>query len=89
MNVTDLKEDQTHKNHWTATVNGVVVTVVTREGQDPQEVIEEMLVDPVETYRDKRVQAYPSIQDQLDMLYHDPESWRVLIGEIKDRYPKA
>lgn len=33
--------------------------------------------------------AYPSIVDQLDIMYHEGfEGWRAKIQEIKDRYPK-
>ena len=39
-----------------------------------------------------RVQEYPSIQDQLDMIYHDLEdgtnNWQTLIKSIKEKYPK-
>lgn len=43
-------------------------------------------------YADKRRMAYPSIQDQLDMIYwdgvHGQKGWMVKIEEIKRRYPK-
>lgn len=38
--------------------------------------------------RDRR-QAYPSIADQLDCLYHQGyDGWHDMITEIKQRYPK-
>ncbi len=40
-------------------------------------------------YQRDRAQAYPSIVDQLDALYHDGyEGWRQQIQAVKDRYPK-
>lgn len=38
----------------------------------------------------ERRAAYPSIEDQLDMLYHDGfDAWKAAIDEIKTKYPKA
>ena len=52
-------------------------------------------VDPTPrelTYAEKRLQEYPSIQDQLDMQYHDKvnstTTWKDAIKKIKDKYPK-
>lgn len=40
-------------------------------------------------YQRKRAEAYPSIPDQLDKLYHDGlDAWKVLLKETKDKYPK-
>lgn len=59
---------------------------------------EEELLDEVERlqseyesneYQRLRVQNYPSIQDQLDMLYHGGfDAWKAEIKSIKDTYPK-
>ncbi len=41
-------------------------------------------------YQRDRAQAYPSIVDQLDTLYHGGyEGWRQQIQAVKDRYPKG
>lgn len=47
------------------------------------------------TYQRDRVKAYPSIGDQLDMLYHDIKNgtlnsgaWIQAIEDIKSQYPK-
>ena len=33
--------------------------------------------------------VYPSIQDQLDALYHQGyDGWKSMIDEVKTRYPK-
>lgn len=40
-------------------------------------------------YQDSRRDAYPSVEDQLDMLYHDGyEGWRATIDAVKQQYPK-
>lgn len=43
-------------------------------------------------YADKRRMAYPTIVDQLDMMYHDQVDgttiWMETIQEIKGQYPK-
>jgi hypothetical protein len=45
-------------------------------------------VDP-EAYKYKRQQAYPSIVDQLDILYHSGfDAWKSAIQAVKETYPK-
>ena len=48
---------------------------------------------PELTYAEKREREYPSIQDQLDMQYHDKvngtNTWKDAIQAIKDKYPKG
>tara|TARA_R100001082_G_scaffold109741_1_gene87635 strand:- start:1236 stop:1538 length:303 start_codon:yes stop_codon:yes gene_type:complete len=40
-------------------------------------------------YQRDRAAAYPSIEDQLDSLYHNGiDGWKVTIKAIKDKYPK-
>jgi len=43
-------------------------------------------------YKDKRRVAYPSIEDQLDMMFNDLENgtttWRDALNDIKIMYPK-
>lgn len=40
-------------------------------------------------YQQKRAIAYPTIQDQLDILYHKGyDGWKEIIKEVKDQYPK-
>ena len=45
------------------------------------------------TYAEKRAAEYPSIPDQLDMIYWDKvnntNNWVNKISEIKAKYPKA
>ena len=40
-------------------------------------------------YQRDRASAYPSIQDQLDKIYHSGlTAWKADIKSIKDKYPK-
>lgn len=40
-------------------------------------------------YQRKRAQAYPSIADQLDILYHSGfDAWKSAIQAVKETYPK-
>jgi hypothetical protein len=40
-------------------------------------------------YKKQRKDAYPSIADQLDTLYHQGyDGWKEQIQAIKDKYPK-
>lgn len=41
-------------------------------------------------YAEKRYDEYPSIEEQLDMMYHHGyEGWRYMITRIKNKYPKS
>lgn len=40
-------------------------------------------------YQRQRVKAYPSIENQLDTLFHQGyDGWKASIQSIKDQYPK-
>lgn len=40
-------------------------------------------------YKEKREKAYPSIADQLDILYHSGfDAWKSAIQAVKETYPK-
>jgi hypothetical protein len=42
-----------------------------------------------EFYKTKRQQAYPSVEEQLDMIFHDGiDVWKQRIQNIKDNIPK-
>ena len=46
-------------------------------------------VGPNATYADLRSVAYPPIEEQLDMIYHNGiDAWKESIKTIKDQYPK-
>jgi hypothetical protein len=41
-------------------------------------------------YKSHRQQAYPSIVDQLDTLYHGGyDAWKASIDVVKNKYPKG
>lgn len=41
-------------------------------------------------YQRDRADAYPSIKDQLDDLYHNGiNGWKTTIKAVKDKYPKG
>ena len=40
-------------------------------------------------YKNKREVEYPSVVDQLDLIYHSGiDAWKAKIKETKDKYPK-
>ena len=40
-------------------------------------------------YQRNRASEYPSIEDQLDTLYHQGyDGWKARIDEVKNKYPK-
>ena len=40
-------------------------------------------------YKDKRAKTYPSIADQLDLLYHGGmDAWKAAITAVKEEFPK-
>ena len=41
-------------------------------------------------YQWKRAAEYPSVIDQLDLIYHSGiDAWKAKIKETKDKYPKS
>jgi hypothetical protein len=41
-------------------------------------------------YQRDRASAYPSIEEQLDTLYHQGyDGWKASIDEVKNKYPKT
>ena len=41
------------------------------------------------SYAKRRKEEYPSIEEQLDILYHEGyDAWKAKIKEIKDAFPK-
>lgn len=42
------------------------------------------------SYKSKRRDEYPSVVDQLDLIYHSGiDVWKAKIKETKDKYPKS
>ena len=45
--------------------------------------------DAAVAYKGKRAAEYPSIADQLDLLFHGGiDGWKAAIQAVKDKYPK-
>ena len=43
-----------------------------------------------DSYKSKRKAEYPSLVDQLDLIYHSGiDAWKAKIKETKDKYPKS
>ena len=41
-------------------------------------------------YKQQRAQAYPSIADQLDTIYHEGiDAWKATIAAVKQEFPKG
>jgi len=41
-------------------------------------------------YQKQRAAEYPSVVDQLDLIYHSGvDAWKAKIKETKDKYPKS
>jgi hypothetical protein len=48
----------------------------------------EAWIDP-DLYKEQRAAAYPSIADQLDLLYHGGiDAWKAAITAVKEEFPK-
>ncbi|MDF0540740.1 hypothetical protein PX699_00155 [Sphingobium sp. H39-3-25] len=48
-----------------------------------------MKIDIKKGYAQARKAAYPSIEDQLDLLYHGGyDAWKTMIDQIKEAIPK-
>jgi hypothetical protein len=45
-------------------------------------------VDP-EAYKEQRAKAYPTVTEQLDLMYHGGyDAWKAAIYAVKQEYPK-
>ena len=48
--------------------------------------------EPEKSYTEKRLAEYPSVGDQMDMIYWDvvngTNTWQQTIAAIKSKYPK-
>lgn len=70
------------------------ITLIGTEEEVPseQELVEAWRLIEVEDglnrYKDMRRAEYPSIPEQLDMIYHNIDTWKATINSIKEKYPK-
>ena len=71
-------------------VNGVVVTLTDAEVTARNaEVAANKAEEAANEYKVKRANEYPSIEDQLDDIYHNGlDGWKATIKATKDKYPK-
>ena len=77
-------------------LNPTVVTIRGDVAYDQNETVVEYDLAACEAliaanaYKDKRAAEYPSIVDQLDVIFHGGlDVWKEQIQAIKDKYPKA
>ena len=71
-------------------VNGKKVRLTKRE-RDARALEESQVIEEKERrrYIGLRRREYPSIEDQLDIIYHEGlQAWKLEIAKIKDKYPK-
>ncbi len=71
-------------------VNGIEVDltaeeILEKESQDAAALLE---IQKIQFKIDRQL-AYPSLAEQMDILYHEGfDAWKSVIKEIKDKYPK-
>ena len=70
----------------------IEINVVTGEKRVVDLTAEEIAALPtpvLPTYQELRAKAYPSIPDQLDLLYHGGmDAWKAAITAVKQEFPK-
>tara|TARA_R100001463_G_C3497472_1_gene218689 strand:+ start:677 stop:967 length:291 start_codon:yes stop_codon:yes gene_type:complete len=68
--------------------DGKSVTLVQSKIDTARTEINKELADT--KYQRDRAAEYPSVVDQLDLIYHSGvDAWKVKIKETKDKYPKS
>lgn len=56
---------------------------------DSERLKSDQATEAANAYVGKRKDEYPSIEDQLDKIYHDGiDEWKKVIKAVKDKYPK-
>ena len=73
------------------TLNGDTYAGLTWLSEDVAKPSEQELLDWVDpnAYKAQRAAAYPSIPDQLDLLYHGGmDAWKAAITAVKQEFPK-
>lgn len=65
-----------------------LAAITVEEVADVQQARNQAAFDAL-TYAEKRAQAYPSLPDQLDQIYHEGvDAWKATIAAVKMQYPK-
>lgn len=81
-----VKNDSIDDIDWLTTDTSIIpdVDLIQKELDRLQEVYNSL------EYQRLRKNAYPSIEDQLDTLYHQGyDGWREMINNIKQEFPKS
>jgi len=80
-----VKDDSVEQIDWLNTDVSLIPNVesIINEKQRLQEKYDNL------EYQRMRKNAYPSMEDQLDVLYHQGyEGWRQVINNVKNEFPK-
>jgi hypothetical protein len=80
-----VKDDSVEQIDWLNTDVSLIPSVesIINEKQRLQEKYDNL------EYQRMRKNAYPSMEDQLDVLYHQGyEGWRQVINNVKNEFPK-
>jgi len=76
----------------TSTVEVTATTIIAYETSDIETLDAAGFLDISLKYKQQRAVAYPSLQDQADMQFHDlangTTTWVDAIQAVKDAYPK-
>lgn len=87
INDTFTKEQYTQYAKWANKNNAKIVKL-----EDGKYQVVTIPEPPEPTYAEKRQKEYPSLQEQLDMIYWDKVNntsvWQNTITNIKEKYPK-
>ena len=78
-------------SEWYSTQDGVLHWVSKDTTAPTEEEIAAKLTElkAAAQHKLQRQEEYPSIEDQLDLLYHSGlDGWKAKIKETKDKYPK-
>ena len=90
--IEEIKEELEAPTH--TNINGVMVELSDEEAQSILNEWAEnkratQLDEEANGYKEARKLAYPSIEDQLDEIFHNGiDSWKAIIQEVKDDNPK-
>tara|TARA_R100001530_G_scaffold93250_1_gene64726 strand:- start:492 stop:794 length:303 start_codon:yes stop_codon:yes gene_type:complete len=81
------------------TVNGETVEGIIWHDDNPTNITNQQILDKqvelkaayaAKQYQRDRAKEYPSIEDQLDDIYHNGvDGWKTTIKVTKDKYPKV
>ena len=93
MNYEDILKSKFDHLKWTISDPGDYSSIVWGDKVVDKEHLDLLISDNnrsnIELFKESRRLAYPSIEDQLDKIYHEGvDSWKAEIQAIKEKYPK-